>query len=180
MGAILMEISDKKHKNGIKPIFVNWNGNIVKLTWHSRMKITKSIKVTSVHAVCFKEGNILLTLIKERGFNYPGGHMDTGEMIEVALHREVYEEGYVKGTIQYIGAIEVSHKENPIYDPNGKYPLIAYQVFYRMDVTECLPFLREYESIARIWVEPAEVPFVINDHELSKLILHDALKLSPY
>lgn len=52
--------------------------------------------------------------------------------------------------------------------------------FYRMDVIEYLPFLRENELIARIWVEQAEVPFVINDHELSKLILHDALKLSPY
>lgn len=144
------------------------------------MKITKSTKVTSVHAVCFKDGNILLALIKNRGFNYPGGHIDTGEKLEEALSREVYEEGYVKGTIQYIGAIEVSHKENPLFDPNGKYPLIAYQAFYRMDVTECLPFLHENESIARIWVEPAEVPFVINDHELSKFILQDALTLSSY
>lgn len=141
------------------------------------MKLTDSLKVTSVHAVCIKDEKVLLAHINHRGFNYPGGHVETGEKVEEAILRETYEEGYVKGTIKYIGSIEVSHKENPSFDSRGKYPLIAYQAFFRMDVTECLPFLREYESSARIWVEPSELPFVINDHELSKLILDDALTL---
>ena len=175
-----MELWNTSDKNGVKPICVDWSGNYVKLTWHPRMKITKSTIVTSVHAICFKDGNVLLAHIKNRGFNYPGGHINPGEKIEEALCREVYEEGYVKGNNQYIGAIEVSHEENPLFDPKGKYPLIAYQAFYRLDVTECFPFLRENESIARIWVEPAEVPFVINDHELSKLILNEALTLNSY
>lgn len=64
----------------------------------------------------------------------------------------------LRGKIQYIGALEINHEDNPNFDPKGKYPLIAYQAFYRMDVTECFPFLREHESLARIWVEPAEVP----------------------
>ncbi|MGE8205629.1 NUDIX hydrolase [Heyndrickxia sp. NPDC080065] len=162
----------------MKSIFVDWSGNNVKLTWLPRMKILESTKVTSVHAICFNEGKVLLAHIKNRGFNYPGGHIELGEKIEEALHREAYEEGYVKGAIQYIGAIEVSHEFNPLFDPKGKYPLIGYQVFYRMDVIECLPFLREHESITRIWVEPTEIPFVINDHELSKLILEDALTLT--
>ena len=102
-------------------------------------------------------------------------HVEIGENVEEAILRETYEEGYVKGTIKYIGSIEVSHKENLSFDSSGKYPLIAYQAFFRMDVTECLPFLREHESSARIWVEPSEIPFVINDHKLSKLILDDAL-----
>lgn len=141
------------------------------------MKLTDSLKVTSVHAICIKDEKVLLAHIKHRGFNYPGGHVETGEKVEEAILRETYEEGYVKGTIRYLGSIEVSHQENPSFDSRGKYPLIAYQAFFRMDVTECLPFLREYESSARIWVEPTEVPFVINDHELSKLILDDALTL---
>ncbi len=149
----------------------------MKLTWIPRMKITESTTITSVHAVCLKDGNVLLAHIKNRGFNYPGGHIEDGENVEEAIVRETYEEGYVKGTIKYIGSIEVSHEENPLFDPNGKYPLIAYQAFYRMDVVECLPFLREHESTTRIWVEPSEVPFVTNDHELSTLILQDALAL---
>ncbi|MGA4517116.1 NUDIX domain-containing protein [Solibacillus silvestris] len=161
----------------MQTIFVDWGGNRVKLTWMPQLKLTESLKVTSVHAVCIKDEKVLLAYIKDRGFNYPGGHVETGEEVEETILRESYEEGYVKGTIKYIGSIEVSHKENPSFDSNGKYPLIAYQAFFRMDVTECLPFLREHESSARIWVEPSEVPFVINDHELSKLILDDALTL---
>lgn len=161
----------------MQTIFVDWGGNRVKLTWMPQLKLTESLKLTSVHAVCIKDEKVLLAYIKDRGFNYPGGHVETGEEVEETILRESYEEGYVKGTIKYIGSIEVSHKENPSFDSNGKYPLIAYQAFFRMDVTECLPFLREHESYARIWVEPSEVPFVINDHELSKLILDDALTL---
>ncbi|WP_313893667.1 NUDIX domain-containing protein [Psychrobacillus sp.] len=162
----------------MQTIFVDWGGNNVKLTWIPRMKLTESQKVTSVHAVCMKDGNVLLAHIKHRGFNYPGGHLELGEKVEEAILRETYEEGYVKGTIKYIGSIKVSHEENPSFDPKGKYPLIAYQAFFRMDVTECLPFLRGHESISRIWVEPSEVPFVINDHELSKIILEEALMVS--
>lgn len=161
----------------MQTIFVDWGGNNVKLTWMPQMKLTESLKVTSVHAVCIKDGKVLLAHIKDRGFNYPGGHVENGEKIEEAILRETYEEGYVKGTIKYIGSIKVSHKENLSFDSRGKYPLIAYQAFFRMDVIECLPFLREHESSARIWVEPSEVPFVINDHELSKLILDHALTL---
>lgn len=161
----------------MQTIFVDWGGNNVKLTWMPQKKLTEYLKVTSVHAVCIKDGKVLLAHIKDRGFNYPGGHVETGEKIEEAILRETYEEGYVKGTIKYIGSIEVSHKENLSFDSRGKYPLIAYQAFFRMDVIECLPFLREHESSARIWVEPSEVPFVINDHELSKLILDHALTL---
>ena len=46
-----------------------------------------------------------------------------------------------------------------------------------MDIENCLPFLRENETLSRIWVEPEEVPYVINDHELSTLVLTDALKM---
>lgn len=159
----------------MKTIFVDWGGNKVKLTWIPGMKINQSIKVTSVHAICIKDGNILLVQIKHRGFNFPGGHLEKGEKAEEALLRETYEEGYVKGTIKYIGSIEVSHEDNPSFDSQGKYPMIGHQAFYRMDINECLPFLRENESSSRIWVEPSEVPFVINDHELTKLILNDAL-----
>ncbi|WP_339216588.1 NUDIX domain-containing protein [Solibacillus sp. FSL W8-0372] len=161
----------------MKTVYVNWGGNKVKLTWIPGMEINQSIKVTSVHSICIKDDNILLVDIKHRGFNFPGGHLEAGEKIEEAILRETYEEGYVNGKIQYIGSIEVSHEENPSFNPNGKYPMIGYQAFYRMDVNECFPFFREHESNTRIWVKPTEVPFVINDHELTKLILEDAITL---
>ncbi|MET3695841.1 NUDIX domain-containing protein [Bacillus oleivorans] len=159
-------------------IFAKWGEHLVKLTWIPQMKITELTKVTSVHAVCMLDGYVMLVHIKNRGFNYPGGHVEPGEELEKAVLREAYEEGYVIGSIQYIGAIEVSHEENPAFDPNGKYPLIGYQAFYRMDITECHPFLRKHESVTRIWVETSEVQYVIHDHELSQFILAEALTLN--
>ncbi len=156
-------------------IYVNWSGHHLKLTWCPIKKIDDYSKVTSVHGVCFYNGNVLLVLVNGRGFNFPGGHIEDGETPEEALHREAIEEGYVMGPIKYLGAIEVSHEENPLFNANGKYPLIGYQMFYRMDIKECFPFLREHETMSRIWVEPDEVPYVTNDHALSRLVLQEAL-----
>ncbi|WP_391209520.1 NUDIX hydrolase [Psychrobacillus sp. L4] len=158
-------------------IYVNWGGNQVSLRWHPYKNINQSEIVTSVHSYCFSQCKVLLVQVKERGFNIPGGHIEFNETPDEALHREVYEEGYVTGKIKYIGAIEVNHKDNPNFEQNGPYPLIGYQLFYRMDVEECFPFLRENETTSRIWVEPEEVPYVMNDHELSLLILKEALKI---
>lgn len=65
---------------------------------------------------------------------------------EEAFHREAFEEGYVKRPINYLGAIAVSHEENPLFNANSKYPLIGYQMFYYMEIQECLPFLRKHEQ----------------------------------
>lgn len=157
--------------------YVNWSGQPIKLTWLPQQIVQDSSKVTSVHGICFHQGRVLLVHVKNRGFNYPGGHVEFGETFEETLHREALEEGYVKGAIQYIGAIEVNHEANPLFMEGGKYPLIGYQLFYKMTILECLPFLREHETITRIWVEPEEVPYIINDHELAHVILQEALTI---
>ncbi|HWI46910.1 MAG TPA: NUDIX domain-containing protein [Rummeliibacillus sp.] len=159
----------------MKPITIDWQGQIVNLTWLPNYLLKEGDIVTSVHAICIQNNKVLLSKIKNRGFNYPGGHIEIGESIEGALHREVYEEAYVKGDITYLGAIEVNHKENPCFEPNGKYPIVGYQAFYRMDIKTCDPFLRENEAEARIWVEPSEIPYVIDDHEIASIILENAL-----
>jgi len=107
-------------------VYANWSGHHVRLTWLPQKKIDNYSKVTSVHGVCFFKGNVLLVHVSGRGFNLPGGHIEKGETPEDALHRETFEEGYVKGPINYIGAIEVSHEENPLFNADGKYPLIGY------------------------------------------------------
>jgi len=154
--------------------YVNWDGNPVQLTWIPG-EMPKKEFVTSVHGYCFLDDKIMLVKIDHRGFNMPGGHIEGNETPEQAFHREAFEEGYVKGKIKHLGAIEVNHRDNPHFDPNGKYPLIGYQLFYRMDITECLPFLREHESTARIWVEPDQVTYIIEDHPLTLKILESAI-----
>ncbi|WP_245808909.1 NUDIX domain-containing protein [Shouchella patagoniensis] len=90
-------------------IYEDWNGHNVKLTWMPNHVLSSEKVITSVHGLCLYQGLVLLVNIKGRGFNYPGGHIEDGESPIDALHREVYEEGYVKGEAIYIGAIEVSH-----------------------------------------------------------------------
>jgi 8-oxo-dGTP diphosphatase len=159
-------------------IYVNWGGQNVKLTWMPSAPLPNLDKVTSVHGFCFYQNKILLVHVKGRGFNIPGGHVEPGESPEQAFHREAFEEGCVKGQINYLGMIEVNHEENPLFDPDGKYPLIGYQLFYRMEITQCFPFSRRHETVTRIWVEPEEIPYVINDHALILQILDEALKMA--
>lgn len=155
-------------------ITVVWGQHPVRLKWQPSKLIGKKDIITSVHGCCFHEGKILLVKVKKRGFNLPGGHIESNETPEEAFHREVFEEGYVKGVATYIGAIEVNHEENPFFEPNGKYPMVGYQLFFRMDIEECEPFLREHETATRIWVEPEEVPYVIEDHDIILSILKEA------
>jgi 8-oxo-dGTP diphosphatase len=157
---------------------VQWGSGIVELTWIGSVHLPKLEMVTSVHGCCFVQGKVLLVNIWSRGFTFPGGHIEAGETPEEAFHREVLEEGYVKGRARQVGMIEVSHRNNPQFDPKGKYPLVGYQVFYRMDIEEVLPFIRNEESSCLVWAEPSEVPFVIDDHELALEALKEALKMS--
>jgi 8-oxo-dGTP diphosphatase len=159
-----------------KSIKVQWGSGLVGLTWISSEQLPPIEAVTSVHGCCFHQDKVLLVNIKGRGFNFPGGHVEKGETPEEAFHREVLEEAFVKGKVRQIGMIEVSHKYNSGFDPKGKYPMVGYQIFYRMDIEEVLPFLRNNESACRIWAEPSEVSYVINDHELALEALNEAVK----
>ncbi|WP_255473434.1 hypothetical protein [Planomicrobium sp. CPCC 101110] len=69
----------------------------------------------------------------------------------------------------------MDHTDNPDFWESGPYPRIGYQLFYRVDVEESLPFLRENESSCRIWVEPEELPHVMDGHEIGLRILMEAL-----
>ena len=155
--------------------FVIWDGQTVGLTWQPYKQLQASDIVTSVHGYCFLDEKLVLVQVKGRGFNVPGGHVEKGERPEQALRREVYEEAYIAGELPYIGAIKVAHSENERFVENGKYPMVGYQLFYRMDITKCFPFLRQYETTTRIWVEPEEVPYVMNDHEIALLVLKEAV-----
>ncbi|MGE8036601.1 hypothetical protein [Lysinibacillus sp. NPDC093692] len=58
--------------------YVDWGGHYLKLTWLPNKNIHDYSKVTSVHGVCFYNGNVLLVHVDGRGFNFPGGHIENG------------------------------------------------------------------------------------------------------
>ncbi|WP_017187671.1 hypothetical protein [Alkalibacillus haloalkaliphilus] len=92
--------------------------------------------------------------------------------------REAYEEGYVSGACQLLGAITVDHHDNPNFDPNGKYPIVGYQVFYRMDIEKIYPFEAGYEASRRTFIDHHDVAdYYPKWHELYQAVMDEALKV---
>ncbi|MGM0828963.1 MAG: NUDIX hydrolase [Bacillota bacterium] len=137
--------------------YVNWGEAKVKLTWNADKQLPPREGITSVHGFCFKDDHLLLVHLNHRGWDFPGGHIEKEETPEECLKREAYEEGYVSGSHSLLGHIIVDHRENPIWDQNGPYPRIGYQVFYRMDIDQLHEFQGKYESIERLFINPSEV-----------------------
>lgn len=136
--------------------YVDWGGHKLRLTW-MRDLMPKPELITSVHAFCFFEGKLLMVNLNDRGWDFPGGHIEAGETPEGCVCREVLEEAYVTGDCTLLGAIEVNHEENPLWTRSSPYPKVGYQVFYRMDITEFLPFAAGFESSERMLIQPEEV-----------------------
>jgi 8-oxo-dGTP diphosphatase len=133
--------------------FVNWGDHRIRLSWIPLHTEIPEYIVTSAHALCFYENRLLLVDINTRGFDIVGGHVEEGETTEQACLREVYEEGYVKGDATFIGYLEVNHCENIHWTPNSKYPKIAYQAYYKVDITEIMPFDAGFETSKRMFVD---------------------------
>lgn len=101
--------------------------------------------------------------IKNRGWHFPGGHIEKKESPEECFKREVMEEGCVEGDCSYLGFVEVNHSENPNWDSDSPYPLIGYQVLYRMDITRIHPFKAIFESAQRMFIDPSQAAIHCKD-----------------
>ncbi|WP_254871111.1 NUDIX hydrolase [Bacillus sp. Marseille-Q1617] len=114
-------------------------------------------QITSVHGFCFENDRLMLVNLNHRGWDFPGGHIEAGETPEECIKREAYEEGYVSGSLFLLGHITVDHSDNPVWDEDGPYPKVGYQVFYRMDIDQLHEFEGQYESAERKFIIPLEV-----------------------
>ena len=135
---------------------VQWGESIVKLSFEKMSVLPPAHLITSAHGFCMYEGKLLMVDLNERGWDFPGGHIEVNETPEECFKREALEEGYVEGNCTLLGAIKVDHTDNPMWIEGGRYPKIGYQVFYKMDITKFHPFLAEHESSRRQLIIPSE------------------------
>lgn len=159
----------------MKTAYVNWGESKVKLTWIPDKQLPQQNLVTSVHGFCFYNRELLMVDLKDRGWDFPGGHIEKGERPEECFKRESMEEGYVSGTCHLLGYMEVNHHDNPVWNENSPYPKIGYQIFYRMDIEELHAFEGNYESARRIFINPRDVADYYQDwHDVYQSILDSA------
>ncbi|GAQ17890.1 NUDIX hydrolase [Oceanobacillus picturae] len=138
--------------------YVNWGEAQVRLTWNRNTKqLPPREQITSVHGFCFMDDKLLLINLRHRGWDFPGGHIEEEETPEECLKREAYEEAYITGSCSLLGYIVVDHNENPNWDENSPYPLIGYQVFYRLDIDQLHDFKAQYESTERVLINPENI-----------------------
>lgn len=133
-----------------------WGKHTVILTWVPAKELRDSLHVTSTHGFCFHEGQAVLVNLDSRGWDIPGGHMEAGETPEECFAREAMEEASIAGDAEMLGYILVDNRQDPHFVP-GKYPEIGCQVFYRMNVTDYLPFEGVFEASERRLVDPAQI-----------------------
>lgn len=157
--------------------YVNWGEATVKLTWKKDFNPPIEL-VTSIHGFCFKDEKVMLVDLNHRGWDIPGGHLEQGETLAQCFKREVMEEGYVEGDILLLGAVEIDHQENPTWSETSKYPVVGYQLFYRMDITKTHPFEAKYESSRRIFVPTTEMADYYNMPDINQEIVAYALEVS--
>lgn len=157
--------------------YVKWGEAIVKLTWVRDDQLPPAEQITSVHGFCFKGEKLLLVHLHQRGWDFPGGHIEWNETPEECMKREAYEEGYVTGKCTLLGHIIVDHNENAFWNENSKYPKVGFQVFYRFEIDQLHDFRAEHESRERILINPIEVTDYYHSwNELYQEILDSAKK----
>jgi 8-oxo-dGTP diphosphatase len=157
--------------------FVYWGKSKVKLTWKKDYTPPRHL-ITSVHGYCFHREEFLMIDLNDRGWDFPGGHIEKGETPESCFKREAMEEGYVEGDCTYLGCIEIDHCENPEWNENSPYPKVGYQAFYRMDITKVHPFLAQFESGRRQFIDYSEVAnYYKKWNDINQAILESALQV---
>lgn len=127
-----------------------WGIHPVEITFVPATHAPDGYAISSTHGVCFIDDEVVMVNIDSRGWDFPGGHMESGETPEECFAREAMEEACIEGTSQMIGYMLVDNRNDPTYDPaTSKYPAIGCQIFYRMDVEKMHEFVQDFESSER-------------------------------
>lgn len=121
-------------------------GDNLKIRWHEGFNDSK-VTHTQVSGYIFNTNNQLLIVKNNSSWTIPGGHPEGNESYLETLNREIMEEACI--TIKdavLMGAVEV-------FD-NGK---TYYQYRYTARVDKILPFIQEWETCERMFVNLNEL-----------------------
>jgi 8-oxo-dGTP pyrophosphatase MutT (NUDIX family) len=144
------------------------------ITWlpkpcEGRLYITDQLPPEDVCYTAFGFGfdgdRLLVTRLKDRDWDIPGGVIDPGETPAEAAVREVWEETSARVAILDLLGVQ----ELELFCPRPEryrwgYPLTV-QVYYRVKILELLPFEDNFESLERGFLAPDEarrMPTMIN------------------
>lgn len=126
--------------------------------------------ITTAFCFVFHEEKLLLANLY-RGWDTPGGHVESGESPIETVHREVYEETCI--TIEYPQVIGYQRLYIQAEKPkNYRYPFpTSYQVHYVASVKEIHPFTSNDETKGRGFFTLSELSLVPNVKERWELLL---------
>ena len=109
--------------------------------------------ITSALALAFDGARILMTNLRQRGWDIPGGHLEPGELPEAAMRREVLEEANVLLTDVRLFGYQRIRLLGQV--PAGYPSPDSYQVFYLARVAELGEFTGTEEASQRALFAPA-------------------------
>ncbi len=140
---------------------------------HSRVEFFQAIAppdlpVTAVKIYVFQGDKLLLTNIKSRGWDLPGGHIESGETVEQAIIRELKEEtGAVVRRFDLIGYLRVTNEQEN--ERNKKYPKESCILVYKgYDATVDADHVFQLEASESKFVSIDELPQIHHDWNEAK------------
>lgn len=129
-------------------------------------------QVTGVAAVCFDEDNKVVLM------NYEplGGHLEKDETIELALKREVLEEGGVAlDKWKYFGFYEIKLKADATEEYKNKYPMLGYILFFLAKGKKVMePYGKDVKTTQQLSKEE-----VLSSNKIKHKMLVAGVKLFP-
>jgi 8-oxo-dGTP diphosphatase len=117
-------------------------------------------QLSTAFGFVFVGEQILLTRLRDRDWDIPGGHIDPGEAPEAAAVREVWEETCARvAVVELLGIQELETCAPKPANYRWPYP-ISVQVFYLCRLVELSPFTANDESSERRLVTSEEARLV--------------------